>query len=89
MIAGQEKAKRDSMNTQMFNEYTDTAEVKKLAAGIALLEYQMELARLDQARGLKAICTPQQLQKLNSLVIEIRDYFRPDNQPGGGPAPRR
>jgi hypothetical protein len=36
---------------------------------------------LEQAQQLKTICTPQQLEKFDKLVIEIRDYFRPDNRP--------
>lgn len=71
------KAERDSMNVEMFNEYTDTVLVKKLAARIAENEHQMELLRLEQAQQLKQICTPEQLKKINELVIDIRDYFQP------------
>ena len=72
---------KDSMNTMMFNKDTDETTVIRLAKNVADLEYQMELLRLAQANELKKICTPQQLEKFQDLVKEIRDYFRPDNQP--------
>jgi periplasmic protein CpxP/Spy len=72
---------RDSMNELMFNKDTDATLVKALAKRVADNEYQMELYRFEQAQQLKAICTPEQLEKFNGMVKEIRDYFRPDNQP--------
>jgi Spy/CpxP family protein refolding chaperone len=72
---------RDSMNTAMFNKNFNEELVLALARRVAENEYKMELLRLDQARALKSICTPGQLEKFEKLVIEIRDYFRPDNQP--------
>lgn len=75
------RGERDSMNMIMFNKNTDDSLVKSLARGVAENEYKMELLRLEQAQQLKAICTPQQLEKFDKLVIEIRDYFRPDNRP--------
>ena len=75
------RGERDSMNLIMFNKITDDSMVRLLARGVAENEYKMELLRLEQAQQLKSICTPQQLEKLDKLVIEIRDYFRPDNKP--------
>ena len=72
---------RDSINQLMFNKDTDTTLVKALAKRVADNEYQMELYRFEQAQQLKDICTPEQMNKFNGLVREIRDYFRPDNQP--------
>ena len=71
------RAKRDSMNMEMFNENTDTARVKAIAKRVADGEYQMELYRLEQAQQLKTICTPEQLKKFQGIVIDIRDYFQP------------
>ena len=71
------RAKRDSMNVEMFNENTDTAHVKAMARRVADGEYQMELYRLEQAQQLKAICTPEQLKNFQGIVIDIRDYFQP------------
>ena len=71
------RAKRDSMNIEMFNENTDTANVKEIARRVADKEYQMELYRLEQAQQLKTICTPEQLKKFQDMVIDIRDYFQP------------
>ena len=31
----------------------------------------------EQAKTLKTICTPDQMKKFESLVIDIRDYFKP------------
>lgn len=41
----------------------------------------MELLRFEQAKELKSICNDKQQEKFEKLVKEIRDYFRPDNQP--------
>ena len=71
------RANRDSMNVEMFNVNTDTANVKEIARRVADNEYQMELYRLEQAQKLKTICTPEQLKKFQDMVIDIRDYFQP------------
>jgi Spy/CpxP family protein refolding chaperone len=75
------REERDSMNLAMFNKSIDEELVKSLARKVAENEYQMEMLRFQQAQDFKSICTPEQLEKFNGLVIEIRDYFRPDNQP--------
>ena len=75
------RAERDSMNVIMFNKNTNEELIKSLAKEIADNEYKMELMRYEQAKELKSICTPEQLEKFEKLVLEIRDYFRPDNQP--------
>ena len=72
---------KDSMNLIMFNKTTDENLVKSLAKEVADNEYKMELMRYEQSKELKAICSPVQLDKFEKLVLEIRDYFRPDNQP--------
>jgi Spy/CpxP family protein refolding chaperone len=75
------KAQRDSMNVSMFNKTIDEELVKNLARRIADNQYNMELLRLEQAKEFNSICTPEQLDKFKNLVMEIRDYFKPDNQP--------
>jgi periplasmic protein CpxP/Spy len=75
------KSERDSINMIMFNKSTDEELVRSLARRVADNDYKMELLRFDQAQKLKSICTPEQLEKFESLIIEIRDYFRRDNQP--------
>jgi Spy/CpxP family protein refolding chaperone len=75
------RAKRDSMNLVMFNKQTDEQLLKRLAREVADGEYEMELLRIAQAQQLKSICNPEQLEKFEGLVREIRDYFRPDNRP--------
>lgn len=72
---------KDAMNEEMFNINTDENKIKSLAKKISDNEYKMELLRFDQAKELKAVCKPEQLEKFENLVKEIRDYFRPDNQP--------
>lgn len=69
--------KRDSMNVEMFNKNTNDDAVKSLARGISDLEYQKELLRLEQSKAFKAICTPEQLEKFEDLVKEIKNYFKP------------
>ena len=73
---------RDSMNMLMFNKNTDTTLVRTLAREVSDNEYQMELLRIEQSQQLKAVCKLQQLEKFEKLVKDIRDYVRPDNQPG-------
>ncbi len=73
--------KKDSMNVEMFNKVTNEQLVLHLAKEITENGYKMELLRIEQAKALKAICTIPQQEKMEDLVIEIRDYFRPDNQP--------
>ena len=75
------KSERDSINMIMFNKSTDEELVRSLARRVADNDYKMELLRFEQAQKLKSICTPEQLEKFESLIIEIRDYFRSDNQP--------
>ena len=72
---------RDSMNSVMFNKTTDDTLVKSMAKRIADNEYKMEILRYEQAKELKTVCTPEQLEKLESLILDIRDYFKPENQP--------
>ena len=72
---------KDAMNQEMFNKNTDALKIQLLAKKISENEFQMEILRFQQARELKAVCTPEQLDKFQDLVLEIRDYFRPDNQP--------
>ena len=76
------RSERDSMNLQMFNINTNEEKLKQLALNVSQNEYKMELLRIEQARQLKSICTPKQLEKFSSLVKEIRDYFKPQDRPG-------
>jgi periplasmic protein CpxP/Spy len=75
------KSERDSINMIMFNKSTNEELVRSLARRVADNDYKMELLRFEQAQKLKSICTPEQLEKFENLIIEIRDYFRRDNQP--------
>jgi Spy/CpxP family protein refolding chaperone len=72
---------KDAMNMEMFNKNSNDDKIKSLARQVSENEYKMELLRYYQAKELKAVCKPEQLDKFQDLVIEIRDYFRPDNQP--------
>ncbi len=80
-LSAQISAGRDSMNMAMFNKITDEDLVKSLAKKIADNEYRMELLRFEQAKQFKLICTPEQMDKFEGLVKEVRDYFKPENQP--------
>ncbi len=75
------RTERDSMNSEMFNQTIDEKRIQSLAKRIADNDYRMELLRFEQAKALRTVCTPEQLEKFNGLVKEIRDYFRPDNKP--------
>lgn len=71
---------KDSMNIAMFNKVTNDSVVKYLAFKISKNEYKMELLRYEQAKEMKAVCTPEQQERFEKLVFEIRDYFKPDNR---------
>jgi periplasmic protein CpxP/Spy len=75
------KRERDSINIIMFNKSTDEELIRSLARSVADNDYKMELLRFEQAQQLKSICSPEQLEKFEDLIIEIRDYFRKDNIP--------
>jgi len=66
------------MNVEMFNKEINDELVIKLAHGISENEFNMEMLRLEQAKQLKKICSPKQMEKFESLVLEIRDYFQPE-----------
>jgi Spy/CpxP family protein refolding chaperone len=72
------RAERDSMNVAMFNKSTDDQLIDSLANHISMHEYEMEIYRYEQAKELKKICSPEQMEKFETLVLEIRDYFKPD-----------
>ena len=72
---------KDQMNVEMFNSKTNDSLIITLAKSISANEYKMELLRYEQAKELKLVCTLKQQERFQNLVIEIRDYFRPDNQP--------
>ena len=82
------KAQRDSMNVVMFRADNDTSMLKKIAKRVADNEYQLELLRIDQAQKLKNICTEEQLKEFQHLVMNIRDFFQPQNQPQAQPQPQ-
>lgn len=78
-ILGQEiREKRDSMNLNMFNLNTSDTVIITLARNISEGEYKMEVLRYQQAKSFKEICSPEQQIKFQNLVVEIRDYFRPE-----------
>jgi Spy/CpxP family protein refolding chaperone len=81
VLAAEIKNERDSINIAMFNKNTNEELVRLLAGRVADNEFKMELLRFEQAQELKKICTPEQLEKFEVLVIDIRDYFRQDNKP--------
>jgi Spy/CpxP family protein refolding chaperone len=75
------KGQRDSINMIMFSNRTDEELVRSLARRVAENDYKMELLRFEQAQELKSVCTPEQFEKFEGLIIEIRDYFRQEKKP--------
>ena len=72
---------RDSMNVEMFSKNVQEETVKALAKSIADNEYKIEMLRFEQSQKLKSLCKKEQLEKFESLILEIRDFFRPDGSP--------
>ena len=70
---------KDLLNVEMFNKNCDDQKILAIARKIGDNEYRIELSKINQSKQLKAICNPKQLEKLEELVKEIRDYFRPKN----------
>jgi len=81
LLVVQIRAERDSMNVLMFNDKINGDQVKSLARRVADNEYKMEMLRYEQSQEFKKICTPDQLKKFETLVVEIRDYFKPNGPP--------
>ena len=80
ILSTQIKQQRDSMNTEMFNEKTDSLLVTRLARRVAENEYLMETYRIKQAIQLKKMLNADQLKRLQHLVKDIRDYFQPEKK---------
>ena len=77
------RSQRDSMNEMMFNKNTNDSLLRAVALRVSQSVHQMELLRIEQAAELKKLCTPAQLEKFESLMLEIRDYFKPMPKPQG------
>jgi protein CpxP len=75
------QSKRDSMNSVMFIAKTDEELVRSLAMRVADNEFNMEMLRFEQAKEFKSVCNPDQLQKFESLIREIRDYLQSNDKP--------
>lgn len=75
------KSERDSMNAAMFNKEVDEKQITDIARRISENEFRMEMLRFEQAKEFRSICTPEQLEKFDELIKEIRDYFKPNNKP--------
>jgi Spy/CpxP family protein refolding chaperone len=80
-LADEIRSERDSINMIMFNKSTNEELVRSLARRVADNDYKMELLRFEQAQEFKSACTPEQLEKFERLIKEIRDYFKQDDEP--------
>jgi protein CpxP len=83
-ISSSIKNERDSINMLMFNKETRENLIVNLARRVAENDYRMEMLRYKQAQEFKAICTPEQMEKFERLIREIRDFFKAENQQPGG-----
>ncbi|MCX6248561.1 MAG: Spy/CpxP family protein refolding chaperone [Bacteroidetes bacterium] len=81
LIETQIRGERDSINVAMFNKAIDEELVVSLAKKVAENEYKMEMLRFEQAKKFKSFCRPEQLEKFEQLVLEVRDCFKPDSRP--------
>ena len=81
------RANRDSMNRLMFSPGAADGKLEQLARAVAEGEYRMEMLRIGQATQVRALCTPEQLARLEKLVREIRDYLRPEESVKANEAP--
>jgi Spy/CpxP family protein refolding chaperone len=75
------KSERDSINVLMFNKNPNDDQIRFLARRVADNDYKMEILRFQQALEFKTICSPEQLEKFEGLVRELRDFFKADNKP--------
>lgn len=73
------RSKRDSINAIMYSRNSSDSLLAQYAASVAENEHKMELLRIEQAKQLRGVCSPEQLDKFETLVKEIRDYLKPDN----------
>lgn len=71
---------KDLLASEMFKKTADDRKILALAKKISDNEYQIELSKINQSQQLKALCTPQQLDKFDDLIQEIRNYLQPINR---------
>jgi periplasmic protein CpxP/Spy len=83
------QSERDSMNSIMFIAKTDEELVRSLAMRVADNEFKIEMLRFGQAKEFKSVCKPDQLEKFESLIREIRDYLQMDNKPRRNNKPKQ
>jgi Spy/CpxP family protein refolding chaperone len=79
-ISSSIKTERDSINMLMFNKNTNEVLIIALARRVGENDYKMEMLRFNQAQAFKDICTPEQMEKFEGLIREIRDFFKGENQ---------
>lgn len=72
---------KELLNIAMYSKNYNEEKVFALAKKISDNEYQIEVSKINQSQQLKAICNPEQQDKFETLVIEIQDYFKPNNHP--------
>lgn len=70
---------RDSMNQLMFSSTIHDPELEELGKAVSAYEYKMEMLRVEQAREVRSLCTPEQRIRLEKLIREIRDYLKPES----------
>lgn len=80
VITEEIRSARDSMNEEMFEEFTDSAKMHALARRISQHIFRMEELRYEQSEKIKAVCNPEQQKKFKQLVREIRDYLKPSDR---------
>ncbi len=72
---------KELLNQEMFDQNSNNERLLALAKKIGDNEYRIELSKINQSKQLKSICNPDQLEKFQDLMVEMRDYLRPNNQP--------
>ena len=71
------KGKKQQLTREIFNKNTDEKLVISLIKDVSVIEYEKEMMRFEQIKELKTLCTPEQLDKFEDLMREMKEYFKP------------
>ncbi len=80
--------KRDTLTKELAKEASDSSKMNRLAREIGMLHTQLKKNTIDHFTKMKKLCTPEQRERLNRMIMEMADHGR--HEPGadmrkGGP----
>ncbi|MBS3771010.1 MAG: periplasmic heavy metal sensor [Bacteroidales bacterium] len=81
-IARELSNKRDTLMEELAKEASDSSKMNRLAREIGTLHTQLKKNTIDHFTKMKKLCTPEQRERLNRMIMEMADHGR--HEPGAG-----